>query len=126
MLIRHFSEIAVSSLAHHDEGWSSYRFLSDRDAKGVSIHELWIHPDVLARFDSSPSERMFYCIEGEGDISCDATRTRVRMRPGSFCVLDEGCEYHVCALSKLRLICFFRPHLARAELVDVESVDTSS
>lgn len=126
MLIRHFTEIMLSSLAHHDEGWSSYEFLNAQDNKGVSLHEIWLHADTTARFSAEPHTRVLYCIEGEGEITQGNAESHVNLRAGTLCVLDVLHEYQVQANVKMRFICFVTPPVSTSSLLTPGSVVSAS
>lgn len=118
MIVRTLNEIIGTEADVKGEGWTSRRLLLARDGMGFSLHDTLIHEGHELHLQYTNHLEAVYCIEGEGEITNEATGETHPIAPGTVYALDKHDKHRVRADREMRMVCVFNPPVTGAEVHD--------
>ena len=98
-------------------GFTSLRFLLERDGMGFTMTHTTVHPDGgKQRWHYKHHLEACYCIAGYGVLRDVKADRQYDIRPGTLYVLDKHDEHEFTAITETQLLCVFNPPLKGDEV----------
>jgi len=101
-------------------GWTSYRFLLNKDAMGFSMHETVFPPGLEIKMWYKHHLEAVYCYEGTGVITDLDADEQHEIAPGTLYALDKNDRHVLKAHTELKLVCVFNPPVTGREIHDAD------
>jgi L-ectoine synthase len=120
MIVRTLEEVAGTERDVAGEGWRSRRLLLRRDGVGFSLHDTTVEAGSVLHLQYKHHVEACYCLEGEAEITDDATGGVQPIRAGTVYALDQHDRHTLRVQTDLRLVCVFNPALTGRETHDAE------
>jgi L-ectoine synthase len=118
MIVNHVAEVEGTPDEVQAPNWVSRRLLLRRDGMGFSLHETVMHAGTETHMWYRNHLEAVFCIEGEGEVQCEADGRKWAVRPGTVYALNHNDRHVLRAFSALRLVCVFNPPLSGRETHD--------
>jgi L-ectoine synthase len=98
-------------------GFTSLRFLLERDGMGYTITHTTIHPSAGKQtWHYKNHLESCYCIAGYARLKDCAMGETYQITPGTLYVLDKHDRHEFTAITKTELLCVFNPPLKGDEV----------
>ena len=120
MIVRTLEQVAGTDRDVAGEGWRSRRLLLRRDEMGFSLHDTTVEAGSVLRLQYKHHLEACYCLEGEAEITDEATGIAQPIRPGTAYALDQHDRHTLRVESDLHLVCVFNPALTGGETHDAD------
>jgi L-ectoine synthase len=120
MIVRTLEEVAGTDRDVAGEGWRSRRLLLRRDEMGFSLHDTTVEAGSVLRLQYKHHLEACYCLEGEAELTDDATGIAQAIVPGTVYALDQHDRHTLVVRSDMRLVCVFNPALTGGETHDAD------
>lgn len=120
MIVRNLEQLIGTPAEVDTEGWTSRRFILDKDGMGYSVHDTLIKAGAVLEMEYRNHLETVYCIEGEGEITDLATGQTHPIRPGTLYALNAN-DRHILRANRgthMRMVCVFNPPLTGLEVHD--------
>lgn len=120
MIVKNLDQLIGTSAEVDTDGWTSRRFILEKDGMGYSVHDTLIKNGAELEMEYRNHLETVYCVEGEGEITDLATGETHPIRPGTLYALDAH-DRHVLRANRgthMRMVCVFNPPLTGHEVHD--------
>jgi L-ectoine synthase len=120
MIVRSLEDIRKSGHEIKSDGWTSRRYLLNKDKMGFSFHETIIDEGAELNMWYKNHLESVYCVAGEGQIIARDTGEKWDIKPGTIYALDKHDKHTLICHKELRLLCAFNPPCTGQEKHDAE------
>lgn len=122
MIVRTVTEVTDTERDVATENWRSKRLILSSDGVGFSLHETTLYPGVENEFWYANHIEAVFVVEGQGELTDEATGEKYLLGPGSVYVLDRHDKHRLRPLTEMRTVCVFNPPLTGREVHDENGV----
>lgn len=118
MKVIRFSEISDSDreVQCPNGGFTSYRYLLERDGMGFTVTRTVIPPGGPQRWHYKNHLEACYCVSGRGLLVNESTQEYWAIDPGTLYALDRHDPHLFMAIDETVLVCVFNPPLKGREV----------
>lgn len=118
MKVIHLSDVAGTEreVRCPKGGFTSYRFILERDGMGFSIHKTAIPKGVEQHWHYTRHLEACYCVSGRGFLTDLATGVKYEVVPDVLYALDQNDDHTFQALEDTVLISVFNPPVKGSEV----------
>ena len=99
-------------------GWTSVRFLLEKDGMGFSFHETTFPAGLEFDMWYKHHVEAVYCYQGRGLLTNRDTGETFVIEPGTLYALDQHDRHTLRADETMRLVCAFHPPVSGREIHD--------
>jgi L-ectoine synthase len=107
MKVRTIDDACAVQCPHN--GFTSYRYLLERDGMGFSVHKTVIPAGEPQFWHYTNHQEACYCVSGVGELINTATGKKYMIRPGTLYALDQHDPHTFQAFEEVVLISVFNP-----------------
>lgn len=122
MIVRTVTEVTDTERDVATENWRSKRLILSSDGVGFSLHETTLYPGVENEFWYANHIEAVFVVEGQGELTDEATGEKYLLEPGSVYVLDQHDKHRLRPLTEMRTVCVFNPPLTGREVHDENGI----
>ena len=120
MIVRTLDDVEGTDRDVAGDGWRSRRLLLRRDELGFSLHDTTVAAGTELNLQYKHHLEACYCLEGEAELTDEATGIAQPIRPGTLYALDQHDRHTLVVQSALHLVCVFNPALTGGETHDAD------
>jgi L-ectoine synthase len=117
MIIKHKDNLQNTKNVVTTKAYTSTRFLLREDGVGLTLTDIYLHPEIDAIYHYPHHLEIAYCLEGKATLENLEDGTIHEVTPGFIWATTKE-RFRFKVIETIRLICVFNPALVGPEVAD--------